>query len=126
MRKLRQAGFRLFTLTDNLLEVQTCQLERGGSSIRSPGSGAAQPNCCFASDRDNSASILLLSRSAVGSTSADATKAGANEEPEFSGALSAAFFTREHVQDPAEAVLLRGPLDVLTQRRGAAGVLPAQ
>jgi 2-haloacid dehalogenase len=28
--KLRDAGFRLFTLTDNLLEVQTRQLERGG------------------------------------------------------------------------------------------------
>jgi 2-haloacid dehalogenase len=28
--KLRDAGFRLFTLTDNLLEVQTHQLERGG------------------------------------------------------------------------------------------------
>jgi 2-haloacid dehalogenase len=30
LRKLREAGFRLFTLTDNLLEVQTRQLERGG------------------------------------------------------------------------------------------------
>jgi hypothetical protein len=30
LRKLRSAGFRLFTLTDNLLEVQTCQLEHGG------------------------------------------------------------------------------------------------
>src|SRR6201998_3910624 len=30
LRKLRQAGFRLFTLTDNLLEVQTRQLEHGG------------------------------------------------------------------------------------------------
>jgi 2-haloacid dehalogenase len=30
LRKLRSAGFRLFTLTDNLLEVQTRQLERGG------------------------------------------------------------------------------------------------
>lgn len=30
LRKLRDAGFRLFTLTDNLLEVQTCQLEHGG------------------------------------------------------------------------------------------------
>ena len=30
LRKLRNAGFRLFTLTDNLLEVQTRQLERGG------------------------------------------------------------------------------------------------
>ncbi len=30
LRKLREAGFRLFTLTDNLLEVQTHQLERGG------------------------------------------------------------------------------------------------
>ena len=29
MRKLRNAGFRLFTLTDNLLEVQTRQLEHG-------------------------------------------------------------------------------------------------
>src|SRR6201991_3070124 len=28
--KLRKAGFRLFTLTDNLLEVQTRQLEHGG------------------------------------------------------------------------------------------------
>src|SRR5215468_11234429 len=28
--KLRNAGFRLFTLTDNLLEVQTRQLEHGG------------------------------------------------------------------------------------------------
>lgn len=28
--KLRDAGFRLFTLTNNLAEVQTCQLERGG------------------------------------------------------------------------------------------------
>jgi 2-haloacid dehalogenase len=28
--KLRAAGFRLFTLTDNLLEVQTRQLEHGG------------------------------------------------------------------------------------------------
>jgi 2-haloacid dehalogenase len=28
--KLRHAGFRLFTLTDNLLEVQTRQLEHGG------------------------------------------------------------------------------------------------
>jgi 2-haloacid dehalogenase len=28
--KLREAGFRLFTLTDNLLEVQTRQLEHGG------------------------------------------------------------------------------------------------
>jgi 2-haloacid dehalogenase len=27
---LRNAGFRLFTLTDNLLEVQTRQLEHGG------------------------------------------------------------------------------------------------
>jgi 2-haloacid dehalogenase len=32
LRKLRQAGFRLFTLTDNLLEVQTRQLEHGGLS----------------------------------------------------------------------------------------------
>ena len=30
LRKLRDAGFRLFTLTDNLLEVQTRQLARGG------------------------------------------------------------------------------------------------
>jgi 2-haloacid dehalogenase len=30
LRKLRSVGFRLFTLTDNLLEVQTRQLERGG------------------------------------------------------------------------------------------------
>ncbi len=30
LRKLREAGFRLFTLTDNLLEVQTRQLEQGG------------------------------------------------------------------------------------------------
>jgi 2-haloacid dehalogenase len=30
LRKLRTAGFRLFTLTDNLLEVQTRQLELGG------------------------------------------------------------------------------------------------
>jgi 2-haloacid dehalogenase len=30
LRRLRDAGFRLFTLTDNLLEVQTRQLERGG------------------------------------------------------------------------------------------------
>jgi 2-haloacid dehalogenase len=30
LRKLRQSGFRLFTLTDNLLEVQTRQLEHGG------------------------------------------------------------------------------------------------
>jgi 2-haloacid dehalogenase len=30
LRKLRQAGFRLFALTDNLLEVQTRQLEHGG------------------------------------------------------------------------------------------------
>ncbi|MGB8966655.1 MAG: haloacid dehalogenase type II [Candidatus Cybelea sp.] len=28
--KLRDAGFRLFTLTDNLLEIQTRQLEHGG------------------------------------------------------------------------------------------------
>jgi 2-haloacid dehalogenase len=28
--KLRDAGFRLFTLTDNLLEVQTRQLQQGG------------------------------------------------------------------------------------------------
>jgi 2-haloacid dehalogenase len=30
LRKLRDAGFRLFTLTDNLLEVQTRQLKHGG------------------------------------------------------------------------------------------------
>ena len=30
LRKLRSAGFRLFTLTDNLLEVQTRQLAHGG------------------------------------------------------------------------------------------------
>jgi 2-haloacid dehalogenase len=30
LRKLRGAGFRLFTLTDNLLEIQGKQLERGG------------------------------------------------------------------------------------------------
>jgi len=30
LRKLRDAGFRLFTLTDNLLSVQTRQLEHGG------------------------------------------------------------------------------------------------
>lgn len=30
LRRLRDAGFRLFTLTDNLMEVQTRQLERGG------------------------------------------------------------------------------------------------
>src|SRR5277367_6518385 len=30
LRKLREAGFRLFTLTDNVLEVQTRQLEHGG------------------------------------------------------------------------------------------------
>ena len=30
LRKLRAAGFRLFTLTDNLLEVQSRQLEHGG------------------------------------------------------------------------------------------------
>src|ERR1700756_4497964 len=30
LRKLRTAGFRLFTLTDNLLDVQTRQLEHGG------------------------------------------------------------------------------------------------
>jgi 2-haloacid dehalogenase len=29
LRKLRDAGFRLFTLTNNLVEVQTRQLERG-------------------------------------------------------------------------------------------------
>src|ERR1700733_2963705 len=30
LRKLRDTGFRLFTLTDNLLEVQTRQLQHGG------------------------------------------------------------------------------------------------
>src|SRR3954470_9994573 len=30
LRKLRNVGFRLFTLTDNLPEVQTRQLEHGG------------------------------------------------------------------------------------------------
>jgi 2-haloacid dehalogenase len=30
LRKLREKGFRLFTLTDNLLEVQTRQLDHGG------------------------------------------------------------------------------------------------
>jgi 2-haloacid dehalogenase len=30
LRKLRNAGFRLFTLTDNLIEVQTRQLEQDG------------------------------------------------------------------------------------------------
>lgn len=30
LHKLRQAGFRLFALTDNLLEVQTRQLQHGG------------------------------------------------------------------------------------------------
>jgi 2-haloacid dehalogenase len=30
LQKLRKAGFRLFTLTDNLMEVQTRQLEHGG------------------------------------------------------------------------------------------------
>ena len=30
LRKLRKAGFRLFCLTDNLLEVQTRQLKHGG------------------------------------------------------------------------------------------------
>src|SRR5215472_11669844 len=30
LRRLRAAGFRLFTLTDNLLEVQSRQLEHGG------------------------------------------------------------------------------------------------
>ncbi|MGH8183154.1 MAG: HAD family hydrolase [Rhodanobacteraceae bacterium] len=30
LAKLRGAGFRLFTLTDNLLEVQTRQLQHGG------------------------------------------------------------------------------------------------
>jgi len=30
LNKLRKAGFRLFTLTDNLLEVQTRQLQHGG------------------------------------------------------------------------------------------------
>src|ERR1700737_1275543 len=31
LRKLREAGFRLFTLTDNLLEVQTPQLAKGAT-----------------------------------------------------------------------------------------------
>src|SRR6202022_4406826 len=31
LRKLRDAGFRLFTLTDNLLEVQTPQLAKGAT-----------------------------------------------------------------------------------------------
>jgi len=30
LQRLRDAGFRLFTLTNNLLEIQTRQLERGG------------------------------------------------------------------------------------------------
>jgi 2-haloacid dehalogenase len=30
LERLREAGFRLFTLTDNLLEIQTRQLEGGG------------------------------------------------------------------------------------------------
>ena len=30
LRRMRDAGFRLFTLTDNLLEIQGMQLERGG------------------------------------------------------------------------------------------------
>jgi 2-haloacid dehalogenase len=30
LQKLRSAGFRLFTLTDNLIEVQERQLKRGG------------------------------------------------------------------------------------------------
>ena len=30
LRKLRETGFRLFTLTDNVLDVQTRQLEHGG------------------------------------------------------------------------------------------------
>jgi 2-haloacid dehalogenase len=30
LRKLQSAGFRLFTLTDNLLEIQSRQLEHGG------------------------------------------------------------------------------------------------
>jgi 2-haloacid dehalogenase len=30
LRKLRDGGFRIFTLTDNLLDVQTRQLEHGG------------------------------------------------------------------------------------------------
>ena len=30
LRKLRNAGFRLFTLTNNLLDVQRRQLEHGG------------------------------------------------------------------------------------------------
>ena len=38
LRKLREAGFRLFTLTDNLLEVQTRQLDawRHRRSVRAP------------------------------------------------------------------------------------------
>ena len=31
LRRLRDAGFRLFTLTDNLPEIQTRQLEHGGT-----------------------------------------------------------------------------------------------
>jgi len=37
LRKLRAAGFRLFTLTDNLLEVQTRQLTMAASSTCSSG-----------------------------------------------------------------------------------------
>jgi 2-haloacid dehalogenase len=38
LRKVRGAGFRLFTLTDNLLEIQTRQLEHAGipSFVRAP------------------------------------------------------------------------------------------
>jgi 2-haloacid dehalogenase len=37
LQKLRDAGFRLFTLTDNLPTVQKRQLEHGASSICSSG-----------------------------------------------------------------------------------------
>jgi 2-haloacid dehalogenase len=37
LRRLRDAGFRLFTLTDNLLEVQTRQVEHAASSFSSSG-----------------------------------------------------------------------------------------
>ena len=40
LRKLRDAGFRLFTLTDNLREVQTRQLEHGGIVDLSNGASA--------------------------------------------------------------------------------------
>ena len=40
LRKLRDAGFRLFTLTDNLLEVQTRQLTMAASSICSSAASA--------------------------------------------------------------------------------------